>query len=148
MAQFDGRGQRVVWRLARSEIHCHNRLSSPRGSGGPGATAASLPWIPAFAQGCPGKSSIGETELVLDVGMGRGGIWGLVNDGHRSAFEQARSNQVGKAQGEQARPTVAGGDAQQQIGDHGGKNLQANSVFGTAEKASDFEMLFDPSKQQ
>ena len=51
-----------------------------------------------------------------------------------------------KAQGEQARPAVAGGNAQ--VGDHRGKNLQANGVFGTAEKASDFEMLFDPSKQQ
>ena len=43
------------------------------------------PVIPAKAQGCPGKSSIGETELILDVGMGRGGIWGLVNGGHRSS---------------------------------------------------------------
>ena len=63
--------------------------------------------------------------------MERGGIWRLVNGGHGAAFEQARSNQVGKTQGEQARPAVAGGDAQQQVGDHGGKNLQANGVSGT-----------------
>jgi hypothetical protein len=73
---------------------------------------------------------------------------GLVNASHRAAFEQACSHQVGKAESEQAGSAVASGNAQEQVGDQGGENLQTNGVFGTTEKAADFEMLFDPSKQQ
>jgi hypothetical protein len=73
---------------------------------------------------------------------------GIVNASHRAVFEQACSYQVGKAESEQAGSAVASGNAQEQVGDHGGENLQTNGVFGTTEKAADFEMLFDPSKQQ
>jgi hypothetical protein len=59
-----------------------------------------------FHAGLSRESSIGETKLILDVGMERGGIWRLVNGGYRAAFEQTGSNQVGKALGEQARAAV------------------------------------------
>ena len=65
-----------------------------------------------------------------------------------SAFEQAASHQMGKAQGEERRAAGLRGDAQQQIGDHRGKDLEANGVFGAAEEGADLEMLFDPAKQQ
>src|SRR5207237_6041638 len=101
------------------------------------------PWIPAFAQGCPGKSGIGESELVLNIGRRLRDWWGFVEVGDRSALEQAGAHQICKAQGEQARAGVARRDAQQQKSDHRGVELQANGVFGTAEKGTDFEMLFD-----
>jgi hypothetical protein len=41
-----------------------------------------------------------------------------------------------------------GGDAQQQIGDHRGEELQANGFLGSAKKGADLQMLFDPAKQQ
>src|SRR5271156_6614709 len=107
------------------------------------------PWAPRFPlarRAVRGKLSIGKIELV--VGRRTWSRWGQVDGGHGSTFEQACSHQVGKAQRQQARPALARGNAQKQVGDHGGENLQANGVFGTAKKASDFEMLFDPSKQQ
>src|ERR1700747_1168416 len=43
---------------------------------------------------------------------------------------------------------AAGGDAPQRIGDHRGKDLEADRVVVVAEEAADVEMLFDPAKQQ
>src|SRR5437016_9656694 len=109
-------------------------LSSPPRKRGSRATVRALvDWIPAFAQGCPGKSGISESELILNIGRGLRGRWGLVEVGYGSVFEQAGAHEVCKAQSEQARAAVAGGDAQQQISNHGSKDLQTNGVFGTAE---------------
>src|SRR5260370_6901783 len=104
--------------------------------------------IPAQAQGCPGKSDISQSELVLNIERGLQGGWGFVEVGDGSVFEQTSAHQVCKAQCEQAGAAVARGDAQQQTGDHRGKDLQANGVFGTTEKGADFEMLLEPAKQQ
>ena len=86
--------------------------------------------------GLSGESSVGETKLILDVGMERGGIWRLVNGGDGAAFEQARSHQVSKAQGEQARPAVAGGNAQ--VGEHRGKNFASEWRFRNGRESVGF----------
>ena len=102
---------------------------------------------PRKRQGCPGRSGISESELVLSIGRGRRGAAACqVGDG--SVFEQPGAHQVCRAQCEQLRAAVARGEAQQQISDHRGQDLQANSVFGTAEKGADLEMLLEPAKQQ
>src|ERR1700730_14852915 len=129
----------------------------PRESGGP-EPAPGLnrgqplrpcrPWIPGKAQGCPGKSGVSESELVLNIESGMQGGWGLGEVGDGSVLEQASAHEICKAQCEQVRAAVARGDAQQQISDHRGKDLQANGVFGTTEKGADFEMLLEPAKQQ
>src|SRR6266481_3750258 len=96
-----------------------------------------------------GKSGIGKGKLVW--GTAAAGRWWwrrLVDAGQGSALEQARSHQVSKAQGRHGRASVARGDAQQQVGDQGGEDLHADSVFGAAEKGADLEMLLDPAKQQ
>src|SRR5690242_19296743 len=129
--------------LVRDPISC--RIRHPRESGGPVQTARRLPWVPAFAQGCPGKLGISQSELVLNIGRRLRGWWRLVEVGNGSMFEQTRAHEVCEAQGEQVRAAVARGDAQQQIGDHCGQDLQADGVFGTAEKGADFEMLLDPT---
>src|SRR5260370_3871287 len=106
------------------------------------------PSFPRKRQGCTGKSDISQSELVLNIERGLQGGWGFVEVGDGSVFEQTSAHQVCKAQCEQAGAAVARGDAQQQIGDHRGKDLQANGVFGTTEKGADFEMLLEPAKQQ
>src|SRR5579863_8235352 len=40
------------------------------------------------------------------------------------------------------------GQAQQQKGDEGDRNLNANGVFGGSQEMADFQCLFDPSKEQ
>ena len=41
-----------------------------------------------------------------------------------------------------------GGDAQEQIGNHCGEDLQLNGVVVVAKKLADIEMLLDPAEQQ
>ena len=84
----------------------------------------------------------------MNIESGLRGWWGLVEAGDGSVFKQTGAHQVCKAQCEQLRAAVARGDAQQQISDHRGEDLQANGVFGTTEKGADFEMLLEPAKQQ
>src|SRR6266446_9064860 len=137
--------------IAPSSSPPHNSpyYRHPRESGGPGPPAKPVvPWIPAFAQGCPGKSGISESELVLNITRGLRDGWRFVELGDGSAFEQAGAHEVCKAQCQQVRAAVARGDAQQQISNHGGKDLQTNGVFGTAKETADFEMLLDPPEQQ
>ena len=71
-----------------------------------------------------------------------------IDRGRGSTFEQPGSHQISKPQGEQARTAVVSGDAQQQVGGHRGKELQANGILGSTEKSADLQMLFDPAKQQ
>src|SRR2546430_13131753 len=104
--------------------------------------------VPEMPQGCPGKSGISESELVLNITRGLRDGWRFVELGDGSAFEQAGAHEVCKAQCQQVRAAIACGDAQQQISNHGGKDLQTNGVFGTAKESADFEMLLDPPKQQ
>src|SRR5260370_6669889 len=85
------------------------RNRRPRESGGPepapglnrGQPAKGSPWIPACAQGCPGKSDISQSELVLNIERGLQGGWGFVEVGDGSVFEQTSAHRVCKAQCDQ-----------------------------------------------
>src|SRR5712691_8594426 len=78
---------------------------------------------------------------------GIGSVWFAdVRDG--SSGEQASADEFGEADGRHLETAVSGGDAQQQIGDHGGQQLQSDGVWIAAEEGRDLEMLLDPSEQQ
>src|SRR6266851_1005611 len=95
-----------------------------------------------YGAGLSGESlSIVEGELVGGVsrgGPGRFGSVGFVDVGDGSAGEQASADEFGEADG----------DAQQEVGDHGGQQLQADGVGVAAEEGRDLEMLLEPAEQQ
>ena len=62
--------------------------------------------------------------------------------------EQALADEFGEAQGRHGHAMEPRRDAQQQIGDHGGEDLQADGVVVGAEELADIEMLLDPAEQQ
>src|SRR5580704_15160167 len=102
-------------------------------------------------QGCPGKLSISEEKLVrVEVGPGPGGIdlRRLVDAGDRFAQEEGEADELSEADRRHGKAMQARGDAQQEEGDHGGQDLQANGVVGASDEAADIEMLLDPSEQQ
>src|SRR5258708_6145779 len=106
---------------------------------------------PSYA-GLSGESlSILEGQLVGRISRGgRGGVgsvW-LVDVGDGSSGEQAGADEFGEADGGHLEEAVSGGAAQQQIGDHGGEELQSDGVWAAAEEGPDLEMLLDPSEQQ
>src|SRR5215467_2980110 len=124
--------------------------SSPR-KRGPSLRPRSWPWIPAFAQGCPGKSGIAELQLIggcsllgfVEVKARR-----PVDCGEVFSRKQELADEFGKAQGRQAQGIQACDDAQEEIGDQRGDDLQANGIVVVAEKLADTEMLLDPAEQQ
>src|SRR5438309_9558684 len=73
---------------------------------------------------------------------------GFVDGAEVAALEEAQSDQIGEAQDRELDAMAAGGDAQQRVGDHRGKDLEADRVVAVAEEAADVDMLFDPAKQQ
>src|SRR5271167_536133 len=98
-----------------------------------------------------GNSSIAETQLIFGV-LALRAAWvdgrGFVDGGEVAALEEAQSDQIGEAEDRDLDAVAAGGDAQQRVGDHRGKELEADRVVVVAEEAADVEMLFDPAKQQ
>jgi hypothetical protein len=72
---------------------------------------------------------------------------GPVDEIDGPSLESASPDEVGKAVKGQI-GSAASGDAQEQEGDHGGEDLKADGVLGTAEKALDVEMLLDPAEEQ
>src|SRR5271156_5941524 len=96
----------------------------------------------------PGKSSKNETQLILGV-LTLWAAWvdgrGFVDRAEMAAFEEAQGDQIGKAQDRDLDAVAAGGDAQQRVGDHRGKDLEADGVVVVAEEAADVKMLFDPA---
>src|ERR1700751_102068 len=58
------------------------------------------------------------------------------------------SDQLSEPDGGDGTAVQPGDDAQQDEGNHGGQDLQADGVLGSAEEASDVEVLLDPSEQQ
>src|ERR1700730_16057210 len=106
---------------------------------------------PSYA-GLSGESlSILEGQLVGRISRGGpggvGSVWlGDVGDG--SSGEQTRTDKFGEADGGHLEEAVSGGDAQQQIGDHGGEELQPDGVWVVAEEGPDLEVLLDPPEQQ
>src|ERR1043165_2138347 len=105
----------------------------------PAAPAYFFSSFPRNRRAVRGNSSIGQDELMLGKPIAGLAGWRLVDMSQRPPVEKPGSHQVGEAQREQARSAVAGGDAQQQIGDHCGDNLQPDGVFAATEKAADFE---------
>src|SRR5262249_23902171 len=92
--------------------------------------AAGAAWSPGFPlsrRAVRGKSRIGEIELVVSIRARS--RWGGIDGGQGSTFEQPGSHQISEPQGEQARSGIVRGDAQQQIGDHYSKELQANGIL-------------------
>src|SRR5260221_8635061 len=126
--------------------------SSPAYAGLSGENQLTLLWPPPCDAGLSGESSsIGECQLIRGVlwpGFGGIDVWGLVDVGDGSAGEQAQGDEFGEADRRYFEPVVASGDAQQQIGDHGGGELQSDGVGAVAEELSDLEVLLDPSEQQ
>jgi SAM domain (Sterile alpha motif) len=110
-----------------------------------------LPSLPRVRRAVQGNSSIAETQLIFGVlawWAARVDGRGFVDGGEVAALEEAQSDQIGEAQDRDLDAVAAGGDAQQRIGDHRGKDLEADRVVVVAEEAADVEMLFDPAKQQ
>src|SRR5258708_21385104 len=106
---------------------------------------------PSYAGLSGERLSIMEGQLVGRISRGgRGGVgsvW-LVDVGDGSSGEQAGADEFGEADGGHLEEAVSGGAAQQQIGDHGGEELQSDGVWAAAEEGPDLEMLLDPSGQQ
>src|SRR6266849_8517181 len=109
------------------------------------------PTSPRKRRAVRGNSSIAETQLIFGV-LALWAAWvdgrGFVDGAEVAALEEAQSDQIGEAQDRDLDAMAAGGDAQQRVGDHRGKDLEADRVVVVAEEAADVEMLFDPAKQQ
>ena len=73
---------------------------------------------------------------------------GFFDGAEVAALEEAQGDQIGEAQDRDLDAMTAGGDAQQRVGEHRGKDLEADGVVVVAEEAADVEMLLDPAKQQ
>src|ERR1700682_462736 len=95
-----------------------------------------------------GNSGIAEAQLIVGVLAWRS-VWvdgrGFVDGGEVAALEEAQSDQIGEAQDRDLDAMAAGGEAQQRVSDHRGKDLEADGVVVVAEKAADVEMVFDPT---
>src|SRR6266478_6330294 len=106
---------------------------------------------PVLRRAVRGNSSIAEAQLIFGV-LALRAAWvdgrGFVDGAEVAALEEAESDQIGEAQDRDLDAMAAGGEAQQRVGDHRGKDLEADGVVVVAEKAADVEMLFDPAKQQ
>src|SRR5438445_9260248 len=98
-----------------------------------------------------GKSGIAEFQLVCGV-VELSSSWigrrRFVDFCDRPSQEQALANQLGQPQGRHGEAIDAGSDAQQQIGNHGGENLQADCVFIPAQELADAQMLIDPAEPE
>jgi len=69
-----------------------------------------------------------------------------VGDG--SPGEEELADEFGETQSRYLDVIEAGSDAQKQIGDHGGDDLEPDGVLVGAEEFADVEMLLDPAKQK
>src|SRR6266446_1877765 len=107
---------------------------------------------PPYDAGLSGESlSISEGHLVRGVsllGFVVMDVGRLVDVSNGFAQEQAGTDQFDEANGRHFEAVVAGGDAQQQIGDHGGEELQSDGIGVASEEGPDLEMLLDPAEQQ
>src|SRR4051794_3984000 len=98
-----------------------------------------------------GKLCIAEADLVRRGSVASGGRIDLgrtVDLGDRLSYEQRCCDEPGEAYCPHDDAVFACGDAQQQIGDHGGKDLQVDGILGAAKKLAKLQMLLDPTEQQ
>jgi hypothetical protein len=75
-------------------------------------------------------------------------IWREVDLGEWLSREETTGDQVCEADSGQGDAAVAGGDAEQEVGDHRGDHLETNGIFRAAEKLPQLEMLFDPAEEE
>src|SRR5690348_7879188 len=137
-------------RLAKGSTAIDGLSGSASGAAAPTRAPSALP-SPACGRAVRGNSGIAEPQL-------RCGVWalraarvdgrGFFDGAEVAAFEEASGDQIGEAEDREFDAMAAGGEAQQHVGDHRGKDLQADGVVVVAEEAADVEMLFDPAKQQ
>src|ERR1700726_4038570 len=109
--------------------------------------------LPVRTQGCPGKLCIAELHLHLVRGapllrFARIDGWRFGEGCDRSPSEQELADEFGESDRKHGDAVDPGRDAQQQIGDHRGEDLQPDGILAGAEEFADIEMLFDPSEQQ
>src|SRR5260221_8359942 len=105
-----------------------------------------------YRAGLSGENSdIGELQLI--GGEFRSWVawinrrW-LVDFSDRLSHEEALADEFGEAQVRQLHAVQAHRDAQEQIGDHPGDDLQADRVVVRAKEFADIEMLLYPAKQE
>jgi hypothetical protein len=107
--------------------------------------------LPHARRAVRGNSSIAEAQLIFGA-LALRAAWvdgrGFIDGAEVAALEEAQSDQIGEAQDRDLDAMAAGGEAQRRIGDHRGKDLEADRVVVVAKKAADVEVLFDPAKQE
>src|SRR6185437_10378823 len=128
-----------------------------RGRAGEGEAASSctlgfpLPSPPSPASaGLSGEDlGIFERQLI----DGELGVWlawvdwrRLADPSDRRSGEQTLPDELGEAQVQHPQGVQTARDAQEQIGDHGGDDLQADGLVGLAHELADVEMLLDPAE--
>src|SRR5207237_9880677 len=72
----------------------------------------------------------------------------LVDLGDRPSREQELADELGDAQRRHMEGVQARRDAQQEIGDHRGKDLQTDGIVVVAEEIADAQMLLDRGEQE
>jgi hypothetical protein len=84
------------------------------------------------------------------AGFGSARIYrrGPFDGGEGSAGEQKLADEFGQPNGKHFDAVGLRGDAQQQVGNHCSKHLEADRVVVGAEELADIEMLLDPAEQQ
>src|SRR5690349_18756985 len=116
----------------------------------PAARRGALP-LPLAAGLSREKSRIDELQLIgRDFGFRLARVdWRRgVDFRDRFSHEQALANELSEAQVQYSQGIQALHEAQQQIGDHRGDDLQTNGVVVPAHELAEVEMLLDPAKQE
>src|SRR5271155_3216919 len=127
---------RAQWRAPLGSIRRHLTGASQAGTSQrcPSRCSSSLRVL---SRAVRGNSGITETQLILGV-LTLWAAWvdgrGFVDRAEMAAFEEAQGDQIGKAQDRDLDAVAAGGDAQQRVGDHRGKDLEADGVVVVAEE--------------
>src|SRR5260370_2438443 len=110
------------------------------------------PTLPAKSAALSGENScISEPQLIeREAGFWLARInWRrLVDFCDRTSHEEALANELGEAQVQHSQGIQTPREAQEQIGDHRGDDLQADSIVVVADELAKVEMLLDPAEQQ
>src|SRR6266852_50735 len=97
------------------------------------------------------KSHIDELQLIegeFGFRFARIDWWRGVDFRDRFSHEQALANELSEAQVQHSQGIQTPREAQEQIGDHRGDDLQANGVVVLAHELAKVEMLLDPAEQE
>src|SRR6185437_14041082 len=147
-----GGGGAVAYRSRKRgrQLLAFRALVVPAKAGTRGYHSPLAPGFPLSRRAVRGKLGISKLQLVGGAGAGLGGvdIGRALDVGDRLACEEAGRDEVGETDCRQGNAAIAGGDAQQEIGDHGGDDLEADGVWRAAEELAQLEMLLDPAEQE